>query len=197
MAMASYTSKLFILGLVSAAIVLLSVVSFGQKEGLLNRVPELQRVALRSGGGAMGCGTGTITLVTAKGDINVETSLDPIHVFGKRIVVDDLVMLLKARVESNKTGIDNPMLGSVGQLVFVIVGVLQSSKDPSIVPLIAELLDDEDDVIRGASAISLIRLGNNSDEMMKLIEQKPFPKPAVDSARARGIDLPEWVRIKS
>lgn len=163
---------------------------------LLSRVPELQKTAQRAGGGAMGCGSGTVTLVTSRGEIKLETGLDPIHVFGGRIVIADLLPLLKARIEANRTGEQNPMSGDVGQLTALTISIVAMSKEADTIPLIAALLEDKDDVIRGIAAISLIKLAEVSEDLRREIEQVTFPKAAVISAEGRGVKLPTWAKVK-
>src|SRR5687768_16292501 len=73
-----------------------SGVCLGQTD-ILENVPQLQQIALRATGGAMGCGKGTYTLVTDEAEKKVSSSLDPIHVFGKTIRLSDMNKLLEAR----------------------------------------------------------------------------------------------------
>src|SRR3712207_1462952 len=95
--MSKFISTAFLLLLISIG------TCFAQND-LLNRVPELQEIARLSNGGAKGCGRGTITLLTSRGEIKVAINLDPIHVFGNKIVIADLLPLLEARVQANRTG---------------------------------------------------------------------------------------------
>lgn len=166
------------------------------QDDLLSRVPELQETARQSAGGAKGCGKGTITLVTNHGEIHFATSLDPIHVFGRKIVVADLLPLLKARVEANRSGEQNPMSGEVGNLAALTVSLIAKSQESEAISLIAALLEDKDDKIRGASAISLIKLAEVSEDLRQEIEQITFPKVAVISAEGRGVKLPAWAKVK-
>jgi len=168
---------------------------FAQND-LLSRVPELQKTARLAAGGAKGCGSGTVILVTSRGEIKMETGLDPIHVFGGKIVVADLLPLLKARVEANRTGEQNPMSGDVSQLTALTVSIVAMSQEANSVPIIAALLEDKDDPIRGISAISLFKLAEASEDFRREIEQISFPKAAVISAEGRGVKLPTWAKVK-
>ena len=169
--------------------------NFAQND-LLNRVPELQETARQAAGGAKGCGSGTLTLVTSRGEIKMRTGLDPIHVFGRRIVVADLLPLLKARVEANRTGEENPMSGDVSQLTALTVSIVAMSQEAEAITIIAALLEDKDDPVRGISAISLFKLAETSEDFRREIQQISFPKAAVISAEGRGVKLPAWAKVK-
>lgn len=168
---------------------------FAQND-LLSQVPQLQETARKANGGALGCGAGSIKLVTSRGEITIGVGLDPIHVFGKKIVVADLLTLLEARVESNRTGEQNPMSGEVSDLAYVILSTLAESKDPTVIPVIAKLLDDKNDTIRGWSAIALFRLAKSDEDLQKKIAEITFPKAAVQSAKGRGVNLPTWAKVE-
>lgn len=173
--------------------------SFAQKKerksDYLSRVPELQETARKASGGALGCGEGLIILVTGSGEIQIGVGLDPIHVFGGRIVVKDLLTLLEARAESNHTGKTNPMSGEVGSLAYVILSTLGESKDATVIPVIAELLDDKDDVIRRRSVIALFRLAESDEKLLTEIREIAFPRELVQSGNS-GAELPTWVKIR-
>lgn len=161
---------------------------------LLSRVPQLQETARQANGGALGDGFGSYTLVTSYGEIKVDGGLDPINVFGERIVVADLLTLLEARVEANRTGNQNPMSGDVSDLAYVILSTLAESKDPTVIPVITKLLDDKDDTIRGWSVIALLKLAESDEDLQKEIKKVTFPKAAVSSAEGRGVKLPTWAK---
>ncbi len=145
---------------------------FAQND-LLSRVPELQETARLAAGGAKGCGSGTLILVTSRGEIQMRTGLDPIHVFGRRIIVADLLPLLKARVEANRTGEKNPMSGDVGQLTALTVSIVAMSQEAEAIPIIAALLEDKDDPIRGISAISLFKFSaRDKNKVKKIFENR-------------------------
>lgn len=163
---------------------------------LLKKVPKLQKTAQRSSGGAMGCGIGTITLITSKGKISVQSGLDPIHVFGHIIVVADLIELLKSRAESNRTGNKGPMADEVSNLCYVILDTLSLAKDPASISVIADLLTDKDDTVRGWAAIALYRMGNSDSELQEQIQKIIFPKMAIESAHGRGEKPPRWVKTE-
>ena len=183
--------------LISTAFLTLLVLAgtcFAQND-LLSRVPQLQETARKANGGALGCGEGSIKLVTSLGEISVGVGLDPIHVFGKKIIVADLLTLLEARIESNRTGEQNPMSGEVSDLAYVILSTLAESKDPTVIPVIAKLLDDKNDTIRGWSTIALLRLAKADEDLQRKIAEITFPKAAVQSAKGRGVDLPTWAKM--
>jgi len=165
------------------------------QENLLEKVPQLQEVARQATGGAKGCGKGTFTLITSNGEIKASSSLDPIHVFGKTIRVSDLLVLLKARADSNRTGEINPMSGEVSQLAYVVLLTLSFAQEPDTIPVIAELLNDKDDTIRAWSAIVLYRIAQSNSNLKAEIEKIKFPKLAVQSAKGRSVEPPEWLQI--
>ncbi|MDQ3061441.1 MAG: hypothetical protein M3R14_01040 [Acidobacteriota bacterium] len=173
----------------------LSIWSFAQ-ENLLEKVPELQKLAGLASGGALGCGSGEVTLVTSNGEIKGEIFLDPIHVFGKKIVVSDLIKLLEARVESNKTTVKNQMSGKVSTLVSIALYTLTISKDSKVIPVIAELLEDKDKVICNSAIVALLRLATMNEELKNEIEKISFPKEVVQNAKERSQEIPNWVKIK-
>jgi hypothetical protein len=178
-------------------LVFVCLVGYGfSQEDLLSRVPELQDTARLATGGAKGCGRGTVTLVTSQGEIVVGTGLDPIHVFGRKIVVADLLLLLNARIRANQNGEQNQMSGEVSNLGYVILSTLAMSKDPTVIPVIAGLLNDKDEVIRGWSVIALFRLGESSEELLKTIEIITFPQAAVQSANGRSVQIPKWAKVE-
>ena len=165
------------------------------QDSLLEKVPQLQEVARQATGGAKGCGKGTFTLITSNGEIRASSSLDPIHVFGKTIRVSDLLVLLKARADSNRTGEINPMSGEVSQLAYVVLLTLSLAQEPDTIPVIAELLNDKDDTIRAWSAIVLYRIAQSNGDLKAEIEKIKFPKLAVQSAKGRSVEPPEWLQI--
>jgi len=52
----------------------------------------------------MGCGSGSVTLHTSTGSMQIRTGLDPIHVFGKNIRVSELVDLVERRAHCHGKG---------------------------------------------------------------------------------------------
>ena len=162
-------------------------------DSVLDRVLELQKKASLANKGALGCGFGHITLLTSRGEVTATCGLDPIHVFGHRVKTSDLLSLLRSRSESNQSGKAGPMSSKVSDLCYVCFYTLSHSKDPEAIPVIAELLTDKEDVIRGCAAIALYRLGSSSEELRKRAEVIPFPATAIASAEARGNQAPSWV----
>ena len=167
------------------------------EERLLEKVPQLQDTARRSNRGQLGSGIGTVTLITSKGQVKTESGLDPIHVFGSTIKVSDLLPLLEARAQFNRSGVPNPMSGVVTNLTYVVLYTLSLAKDPDSIPVIAELLKDNDNSICGWSAIALYEIAKFSDQARGKIQAVKFPKPAVDSAKGRGKEPPPWVQTES
>lgn len=165
------------------------------QDNLLERVPKLQATAAKSNGGGLGCGIGTLRIVTSKGELTISSGLDAIHVFGTKIAVKDLLFLLEARVRAN-LGETNPMSGHVSDLGYVILDTLSLSNDLTVIPVISKLLEDKDDVIRGWSAIALFRLADSGSDLRQMIAKISFPKLALQSASSRGIKAPEWVTIR-
>jgi len=161
--------------------------------GILKRVDELQATARAANSGSLGCGEGSAILVTSKGEAKVSCSLDPIHVFGERINVSDIHVLLRSRADSNRTGKKGPMSGEVSALCYVCLSTLSLAKDPDSIPVITSLLEDRDDVVRGWAAIALFRIAETDKELKKQIEKIEFPAPARASARSRGNPPPSWV----
>ena len=166
------------------------------QERLLERVPELQETARRANAGAMGCGVGKVTLITGTGRLETFANLDPIQVFGRTIRVSDLLPLLEARAEANRSGASNPMSGDVSDLAYVALYTLSLAKDPASVPAVAGLLDDKHDTIRGWAALALYEIATSGDGAKARVREIEFPQAAVDSARARSKEPPDWVRIK-
>lgn len=166
------------------------------QENYLNRVPELQENARLATGGAKGCGKGSIVLVTSTGEIGLGTGLDPIHVFGKKIVVADVLKLLEARIESNKSGQENEMSGSVDKLMYVIFSFLGRSKDPKVIFPASQLLRDKSDTIRRWAFGALINLAGADEDLKERVKKIEFPVIAIESAKARRIIIPGWVKAE-
>ncbi|HEX8367728.1 MAG TPA: hypothetical protein VF604_04100 [Pyrinomonadaceae bacterium] len=76
------------------------------------------------------------------------------------------------------------------------ISLVAMSQEQEAIPIIAALLADEDDRIRGAAAISLIKMAEVSEDLRRQIEQISFPKAAVISAKGRSLEVPIWLRIK-
>jgi hypothetical protein len=167
------------------------------EERLLEKVPQLQDTARRANRGQLGSGIGTVTLITSRGQVKAQSNLDPIQVFGPTIKVSDLLPLLDARAESNRTGVVNPMSGDVSDLTYVALYTLSLAKDDASIPVIVELLKDQESAIHGWSAIALYDIAKFSDQTRGKIQTVKFPKRAVDSAKARGREPPPWVQIQS
>jgi hypothetical protein len=184
------------LAIVPVLFVLVSDV-FAQEE-LLKKVPQLQETARRANRGELGRTIGHITLITSRGEVKAEfVSATPTLLFGRPIKVSDLLPLLAARAQFNRTGVVNPMSGEVSDLTYVVLYTLSLAKDPDSIPVIVELLKDKEDVIRGWSAIALYEIAKFSEQLRVKIEEVKFPQAAVDSAKARGVEPPPWVQIAS
>jgi hypothetical protein len=161
---------------------------------ILDRVPQLQATAQKAMSGEMGCGGGMLKLVTSRGVITAQTDLDPIHVFGHTVKTADLLALLKSRAESNRTGMRGPMSGGkVSNLCYVCLSALAVSKEPLAIPVLADLLMDEETTVRGMAAIALFRLGDADEVLRAAVRKVQFPKAALATARAWGEQPPAWL----
>lgn len=178
---------------IQAGLVVAALLIAQEKGPLLERVPQLQATAYKANRGALGCGIGTLRLVTSRGEVTAQTGLDPIHVFGKTVKTSDLIALLKSRAESNRTGKPGPMSGDVVDLCYVCLSALAESKEPNAIPVLAELLADKEATIRGWAVIALFRLGDADEGLRAEIRKVAFPKAALDSAGARGKQPPAWL----
>jgi hypothetical protein len=190
---------LFALSKLSLLLVFLLCVdhAFAQNNDLLNRVRELQETASKASGGVLGCGVGgTIQIKTSRGNISAYIGDDAIYVFGREIAVRDLLVLIKSRIESNSTGKVNQMSGEVGSLIYVIMDVLSLSKDPESVPVIGELLADQNDRIVQYSYFALLKLGKSDPGLQKQVENIVFPESAVKILKSYGIKLPVWAKTR-
>ena len=173
------------------AVLFLLVDNIFAQEPLLEQVPQLQDTARRSNRGEFGNTVATITLITIRGQVKTEwASATPIRIFGHPIKVSDLLPLLEARAEFNRTGVVNPMSGQV------MLYTLSLAKDPEAISVVAELLKDKESVICGWAAIALYETAKFSDEVRGKIQTVNFPKAAVDSAKARGREPPGWVQME-
>lgn len=166
------------------------------QENYLDQVPKLQEIARQSGGGSMGCGVGSVILVTSNGELKIATNLDPIHVFGHKIIISDLIKLLEARIKSNKGLEKNQMTSDVSSLGYVILSTLSKSKDIKTIPTIVELLQDKDEVIRGWAGIALFKLGDSNEKIRDLVSKTEFPQEAIQSVTSKGVKVPNWIKIK-
>jgi hypothetical protein len=167
------------------------------QERLLERVPQLQETARRANRGELGHTIGTVTMITSRGLVEVEAGWDPVRVFGQTIKISELLPLLEARAEFNRTGVVNPMSGQVADLTYVMPYTLSLAKDANAIPVLAELLKDKERTICGWAAIALYETAKFSHEVRGKIQTLKFPKRAVDSAKARGREPPAWVHIDS
>lgn len=179
--------------LTAAAVLCLLQVTCLADDNLLEKVPQLQESARRASGGESGCGYGSILLHTSRGLVVATSGSDPVQVFGQNVYVADLLTLLKARAEFNRTGAANPMSGEVSDLAYVTLYTLSLAEDPDSVPVIAELLKDKNEAIRAWAAITLYKLAE-SDELRARVEEIKFPRDAIQGARSRGKEPPGWVR---
>ncbi|MBA4123057.1 MAG: hypothetical protein H0X72_11420 [Acidobacteria bacterium] len=178
---------------------LMSIVLVGScfaQEDLLSRVPQLQENARESALGPPICGIRVIELDTSRGKIRVTIQLSQPPVFENKISVTDLLTLLKARIESNRTGKENQMSGEVGDLMQIIFSVLRKSKDPDVIPVIGQLLDDRSERIVFLSSGALQVIAKSSKELQFEVEKVIFPKTAIELYKKRAIELPEWAKIK-
>lgn len=171
----------FIIKVISTIFLTLLVLvgnSFAQDD-LLSRVPQLQETSRQANSGRLGCGKSDFATV-----------------FTYEVNVSGLLILLEARAKANRTGEQNPMSGEVKDLVYVILSGLPHFKDATVIPVVKDLLEDKNEVIRGWSAIALFRLAEQGEGLRKEIEQITFPKAAVQSATSRGVKLPAWAKME-
>lgn len=150
-------------------------------------------MAERATGGELGCGIGSIEIVTETGIVTKQCSLDPVHVFGSRVNLSDIYALLNSRADFIQTGHPGPMSGDVEDLCFVSLSVLTLAEDPSSIPIILPLLKDKSETIRAWAAITLIRLGNNNERIRDEVKMIPLPREAIADALGHGETIPAWV----
>ena len=167
------------------------------QEGLLEKVPQLQETARRANRGELGHTIGTVSMITSRGVVEVQAGWDPVRVFGQPIKISEVLPLLKARAEFNRTGVVNPMSGQVTDLTYVILYTLSLAKEADAIPVLAELLNDKERAICGWAAIALYETAKFSEAVRDKIQTVKFPKAAVDSAKARGREPPFWIQIDS
>lgn len=148
----------------------LAVVSAPSPNPILESVPQRQQKAYLSNRGALGCGR-TLTINTSHGALTLKTGLDPIHVFGSRVAATDLLVLLEARVESNRSWFRGPMSGEVGDLCYVCLKTLALAGEPAAIPIMAELTEDKDETIHQWAAIGLNRLAEADPKREPMIRQ--------------------------
>jgi hypothetical protein len=86
------------------------------------------------------------------------------------------------------------MSGEVSDLAYVTLYTLSLAQDPDSIPVIAGLLKDKDEVIRGWSAIALYKIGG-CEELRAKVREVKFPQAAVQSAKSRGEEPPGWVQV--
>lgn len=183
-------TRLLVLIGTAALLITLATAASSQDRGILDRVPELQKIAAASSRGAMGCGPALSLLVTSQGVV-AAPGIDAFHVFGGTIQSADLLTLLRSRSESNRTGKPGPMSGQVSDLCYVCLDVLSHSREPEAVVVISELLTDEDHTIRGRAAMALYRIGAADESLQRKVGAIRFPQAAIDSA---GEQPPPWVQ---
>jgi HEAT repeat protein len=162
---------------------------------ILQRVPQLAETARRAGRGELGCGVGMLKLLTSRGEVVVRSDADPMQVFGATIETADLIALLNARAESNRSGVPGPMSGDVSSLAYVCLSTLGHSRDPAAVAAVAPLLTDRDEVIRGWAAIALLQLAASDAALRRAIEPIRFPAAALAGAVSRGEVVPAWLVV--
>ena len=142
----------------SSVFVLLVALVAPSGNPILARVPELQDTARKSNCGALGCGSGTMTLVTSRGEVAFDTGLDSIQVFGPHAKASDLLALLESRAESNRSWTGGPMSGEVADLCFVALHTLADAPEPLAIPVMAELTQDSHEMISQWAEFSLTKL---------------------------------------
>jgi len=168
--------------------VVFSAISCGDDEkpqsvSILERVPELQETARQANAGSLGCGGGTITLMTSRGEVKAKSGLDPVHVFGPKIDVSDIHILLQSRVDSNRTGRPGPMSGEVGDLCYVCLYTLSLAKDPESIPVLVPLLRDTNGTVCRWTAVALKAIADSDPALKKAIDEATKKENAGPSSR--------------
>lgn len=166
------------------------------EESILKRVKELQKTARLANGGALGDGMGNFNLIVGEKVLTISYGLDPVHVFGNEINIEDLKIILKSRIDSY-TNRKSPMYGDYSDLCYVTLDTIKLGLDPSTIPILEALLVDESEAVRAWSVIALLYMAEKDSELKHLINDIAFPQSAIDGAVARGIDIPQWIKIKS
>ena len=88
------------------------------------------------------------------------------------------------------------MTGEVSDLMYVILPVLQQSKDLDVIPVIGELLKDKNEQVVFLSSSTLQEIAKSSEELQFEVEKLVFPKTAIELYKKNAVKLPEWVKVK-
>ena len=157
------------------------------------KAEEMERIAKGAINGEFGCGTGQITISTSRGTIRADTWSDPIILFGSHVSAAQLITLLEAKVEANRTG-QGPMSGDRAALCHVALHTLALARDPQSIDVIGKLINDDDQLVRGSAVVVLIRIGeavpDSREKIGRLFQLHPG---ATTVARGRGETLPAWI----
>jgi len=173
-------------------ILVFGVAAFSQVN-YLNRVPELQETARKSTGGAMGCGKGSVRLITSDGKLRIAPNMDVLHVFGRNVDVAGVLDLLKARVVSNRTKISNPMSGELKSLFHVIFEVVRYAREEASVSLLEHLLNDDNARVKYGAFWVLLDLAKKDETIRKRIMEIKFSEEFKKGQYGQKINLPEWI----
>ena len=88
------------------------------------------------------------------------------------------------------------MSGEVRALCYVCIDLLSRAKDEGSIPILASLLEDSVDSVRGGAAAALFRIAKQDKELKKQIEKIEFPKASLSRVRSTGSPQPSWVIVK-
>lgn len=177
--------------ILSGALILFLVgFSYAQND-LSSLVPELQLKERKAG---IVCGVAGMILVTNKEEIKITGDLTSRLIFGPRIVIADLMPLLEARVNANRTGEENPMSGNVDSLTGQIIHFVSLAREQAAIPVLAALLEDKDRDIHTSASRSLIEMAKINEEFRREIEKITFPRKTLSGQQYK--DLPTWLKIK-
>ena len=157
----------------------------------LENALQLEEIARLAGSGQLGCGSGTYQYTAHNGQKReVDSGLDPIHVFGGQISGKTMAMFIDARVEANKTG-NGPMSGDMESLLVVTLHIIAESEDPIFINSIAPLLADPLPWVHHNAASSLITIANRHPKFREQIKSI-FSEYTYDPKTLEST-LPQWL----
>jgi hypothetical protein len=161
---------------------------------ILKRAEELKEIAIKSVHGRLGCGVGgEMKFVDRQGKvITAHCSLDAIHVFGAQVDITDMLTLLQARIQSNKSRKLGPMSSRAESLCYVICETLRIIKHPAAIPVMKDLvLTERNPRIQRDAAYHLVKMGED-ESLREEIQRIQFP---MDLKRYFA-ETPDWVAFE-
>lgn len=155
---------------------------------------ELQLMATRVKKGYRGCDGGDINFILADGtEQSLSCDMDTLAVFGKRIHADDLLALIEARADANRTG-EGPMDGDRHELLRMLLLVLTEASHAQAVDAIIPLLVDPDDDVRIESRKTLESIGKSNPNVQARIAAALHVSIDTPAEEPKKQDpLPQWV----